>query len=176
MAGEGSNQPILLRDQSGAVDYDSVPDVIQWFLDHDQRVAVIKNPKVEELFQWKQEQSRQASEDVFIFNRAEDRLAIGIIQSIAHNPTEAKLHDWIGQLLNALDIASKATEDVTAAYDLDIASTASVVKEAAKIPAANARADFLINCWLEALCTAEIRVIGWLYQEFYGRSFHPNNF
>jgi len=176
MAGEGSNQPILLRDQSGAVDYDSVPDVIQWFLDHDQRVAVIKNPKVEELFQWKQEQSRQASEDVFIFNRAEDRLAIGIIQSIAHNPTEAKLHDWIGQLLNALDIASKATEDVTAAYDLDIASTASVVKEAAKIPAANARADFLINCWLEALCTAEIRVIGWLYQEFYGRPFHPNNF
>ncbi len=176
MAGEGSNQPILLRHQSGAVDYDSVPDVIQWFLDHDQRVAVIKNPKVEELFQWKQEQSRQASEDVFIFNRAEDRLAIGIIQSIAHNPTEAKLHDWIGQLLNALDIASKATEDVTAAYDLDIASTASVVKEAAKIPAANARADFLINCWLEALCTAEIRVIGWLYQEFYGRPFHPNNF
>ena len=176
MAGEGSNQPILLRDQSGAVDYDSVPDVIQWFLDHDQRVAVIKNPKVEELFQWKQEQSRQAREDVFIFNRAEDRLAIGIIQSIAHNPTEAKLHDWIGQLLNALDIASKATEDVTAAYDLDIASTASVVKEAAKIPAANARADFLINCWLEALCTAEIRVIGWLYQEFYGRPFHPNNF
>src|SRR6185295_15876777 len=94
MAGEGSNQPILLRDQSGAVDYDSVPDVIQWFLDHDQRVAVIKNPKVEELFQWKQEQSRQASEDVFIFNRAEDRLAIGVIQSLAHNPTELELHSW----------------------------------------------------------------------------------
>jgi len=174
--GAGSNQPILLRDQSGAVDFDSVPDVIQWFLDHDQRVAVIKNPKVEELFQWKQEQSRQAIEDVFIFNRAEDRLAIGIIQSIAHNPTEPELHAWIGQLLNALDTASKATEDVTAAYDLDMNTTDSVVKEAAKIPAANARADFLINCWLEALCTAEIRVLGWLYQEFYGRSFHPNNF
>ena len=174
--GAGSNQPILLRDQSGAVDFDSVPDVIQWFLDHDQRVAVVKNPKVEELFQWKQEQSRQASEDVFIFNRAEDRLAIGIIQSIAHNPTEQELHAWIGQLLNALDTASKATEDVTEAYDLDMNTAASVVKEAAKIPAANARADFLINCWLETLCTAEIRVLGWLYQEFYGRPFHPNNF
>jgi hypothetical protein len=175
-AGAGSNQPILLRHQSGAVDYDSIPDVIQWFLDHDQRVAVIKNPKVEELFQWKQEQSRQASEEVFIFNRAEDRLAIGIIQSIAHNPTEQELHAWIGQLLNALNTASKATEDLTAAYNLDMNTSASVVKEAAKIPSANARADFLINCWLEALCTAEIRVLGWLYQEFYGRPFHPNNF
>src|SRR6185295_10995458 len=111
ITGADSSQPILLRNQSGAVDYDSVPDVIQWFLDHDQRVDVIKNPKVEELFQWKQEQSRQASEDVFIFNRAEDRLAIGIIQSIGHNPTEPELHAWIGQLLNALDTASKATEN-----------------------------------------------------------------
>ncbi len=102
-------EPTLLRDQYGGVDYDSLPDVIQWFLDHDQRVAVIKHAKVEELFQWKQEQSRLAGEDVFNFNRAEDRLAIGILQSVAHNPTERELHAWIAQLLNALDRASKAT-------------------------------------------------------------------
>ncbi len=175
-AGEGANQPILIRDESGAVDYDSVPDVIQWFLDYDQRVAVIKNPKVEELFQWKQEQSRQAGEDVFIFNRAEDRLAIGIIQSIGHNPTERELHAWIGQLLNALNTASKATEDVVGAYGLEMDTSASVVQEAGKIPAAKIRDDFLFNCWLEALCTAEIRVLGWLYQEIYRRPFHPGNF
>jgi hypothetical protein len=175
-AGTGSSQPILPRDESGAVDYDSVPDVIQWFLDYDQRVAVIKNPKVEELFQWKQEQSRQAGEDVFIFNRAEDRLAIGIIQSIAHNSTESELHSWIGQLLNALNTASKVTEDVTAAYGLEMNTSASVVAEAGKIPAAKIRDDFLFNCWLEALCTAEIRVLGWLYQEIYRRPFHPGNF
>jgi len=169
-----TNGPVLLRDEYGAVDYDSIPDVIQWFLDYDQRVAVIKNPKVEELFQWKQEQSRQAGEDVFNFNRAEDRLAIGILQSVAHNPTEPELHAWIAQLLNALNSASKVTEDVASAYQLDM--NASVVKEAAKIPAATARADFLFNCWLEALCTAEIRVLGWLYQEFYRRPFNPQNF
>jgi len=171
---EASNGPVLLRDEYGAVDYDSIPDVIQWFLDYDQRVAVIKNPKVEELFQWKQEQSRQAGEDVFNFNRAEDRLAIGIIQSLAHNPTEPELHAWIAQLLNALNSASKVTEDVAAAYQLDM--NASVVKESAKIPAATSRVDFLFNCWLEALCTAEIRVLGWLYQEFYRRPFNPQNF
>src|SRR5438105_13923209 len=94
--------PVLGRDQYGNVDYDSLPDVIQWFLDYDQRVAMIKHPKVEELFQWKQEQSRNAGEDIFNFNRAEDRVAIGIIQSIAQNSTERELHAWIRQLLNAL--------------------------------------------------------------------------
>ena len=173
---DGPNQPVLLRHSSGAVDYDSLPDVIQWFLDYDQRVALIKHAKVEELFQWKQEQSRRAGEDVFNFNRAEDRLAIGVLQSVAHNPTERELHAWMAQLLNALDQASKATEDVSAAYQLDIGSASSVLGESQKIPAANTRTDFLINCWLETLCTAELRVLGWLYREFYARPFHPDNF
>ena len=169
-------EPVLLRDQFGAVDYDSLPDVIQWFLDFDQRVAVVKHARVEELFQWKQEQSRLASEEVFNFNRAEDRLAIGILQSVAHNPTERELHAWIAQLLNALDRASKATEDVSAAYDLDMSAASSVVGESQKIPAATTRADFLFNCWVETLCTAEIRVLGWLYRELYARPFRPENF
>src|SRR5882672_11632991 len=122
--------PVLGRDQYGNVDYDSLPEVIQWFLDYDERVAVVKHPRVEELFQWKQEQSRRAGEDVFNFNRAEDRLAIGILQSVAHNPSERELHAWIAQLLNALDRAAKATEDVSAAYNLDMTSAVSVVGEA----------------------------------------------
>jgi len=65
---------------------------------------------------------------------------------------------------------------VVADYGLNVAAEASVVAESKKIPASTARSDFLFNCWLEALCTAEIRVLGWLYQEFYGRPFHPNNF
>jgi hypothetical protein len=169
-------EPVLLRDQSGAIDYDSLPDIIQWFLDYDQRVAMIKNPRVEELFQWKQEQSRLAGEEVFNFNRAEDRLAIGILQSVAQHPTEAKLHSWIAQLLNALDKATKATEDVSSAYDLDLSAATSVVTESNKIPVAKTRAEFLFNCWLETLCTAELRVLGWLYREFYSRPFLPNNF
>jgi hypothetical protein len=170
-----ANEPVLLRDSAGRIDYDSIPEVIQWFLDFDERVAVVKHPKIEELFQWKQQQSRDAGEDVFNFNRAEDRLAIGIIQSLAHNPGEKALHSWMAQLLNALNTASKATEDVAKAYTLEMDS-ASVVKESAKIPSASARADFLINCWLETLCTAEVRVLGWLYREMYERPFHPNNF
>jgi predicted enzyme related to lactoylglutathione lyase len=167
------NLPPLQRDADGNVDLDSVPDVIQWFLDFDQRVAIIKHPNVEEVFHWKQEQSRRAGEEVFAFNRAEDRLAIGIIQALAENDTERDLHSWIGQLINALDAASKANEATADTYKLDLQGGGSIVKEAEKIPSARGRTEFLINCWLETLCTAEARVLGWLYKEFYGRAFAP---
>jgi hypothetical protein len=167
------NLPPLQRDSQGNIDLDSVPDVIQWFLDFDQRVAIIKHRNVEEVFQWKQEQSRQAGEPVFDFKQAEDRLAIGIIQALAENNTERALHSWISQLLNALDSASKANEATSEAYKLDLASGGSAVTESEKIPTARGRREFLINCWLETLCTAEARVLGWLYKEFYGRAFAP---
>jgi hypothetical protein len=166
-------EPPLLRDGHGRIDVDSVPEVIQWFLDYDDRVAIIKHPRVEEVFQWKQEQSRKTSEQIFVFNRAEDRLAIGIIRALAENPTERDLHSWIGQLLNALETASKANESVSDAYVLDLAGTTSIVGEAAKIPSQRGRDDFLFNCWVETLCTAEARVLGWLYREFYGHPYAP---
>lgn len=167
------DHPPLRRDARGRIDVDSVPDVIQWFLDYDQRVGIVKHPRVEEVFHWKQEQSRSAGEAVFSFNRAEDRLAIGIIQALAENTNERALHAWISQLLTALDEASKANESATEAYRLDLQGTQSVVKEAEKIPSQRGRRDFLINCWVETLCTAEARVLGWLYKEFYGRPYAP---
>ena len=166
-------QPPLVRDSRGRIDVDSVPDVIQWFLDYDQRVAIIKHPRAEEIFQWKQEQSLAEGEEVFRFNRAEDRLAIGIIQALAENTNEHSLHDWISQLLRALDSAKRANEATAEAYKLDLHNVTSVLKEADKIPAQRGRTDFLINCWVETLCTAEARVLGWLYKEFYGKPFQP---
>jgi hypothetical protein len=169
----GQNTPPLARDSSGNVDVDSVPDVIEWFLKYDQRVAVIKHPAVEEVFQWKQRQSQTLGEDVFVFKQAEDRLAIGIIQALADNPTQYGLHSWLGQLLNALETASKANESIAESYKLDLRSSGSILKQAEKIPFELGRNDFLLNCWIEALCTAEARVLGWLYREFYGRPYSP---
>ncbi|HKP83250.1 MAG TPA: hypothetical protein VJT69_14560 [Pyrinomonadaceae bacterium] len=167
------NLPPLQRDATGQVDVDSVPDVIEWFLNYDQRVAIIRHRSVEEVFQWKQQQSQAQGEDVFIFQRAEDRLAIGIIQALADNSTERNLHAWIGQLLGALDAASKANESTAEAYKLDLKGGGSIVEQAEKIPFQRGRSEFLINCWIETLCTAEARVLGWLYQEFYGRPYAP---
>ncbi len=170
---ESMNPPPLKREAGGRIDLDSVPDVIQWFLDYDPRVAIIKHRNVEEVFHWKQEDSRAAGEEVFMFNHAEDRLAIGIIQALAENNTERRLHSWISQLLNALDAAAKANEATGEDYKLQLQNTNSIVNEAEKIPSLTARRQFLLNCWLESLCTAEARVLGWLYKEFYGRPFAP---
>ena len=168
-----TSEPQLQRDAAGRIDVDSVPDVIEWFLNNDQRVAVVKHPTVEEVFQWKQQQSEAQGEQVFMFNKAEDRLAIGIIQALADNTTERELHAWIGQLLTALDTAAKTNESTAEAYKLDLKSGGSIVKQAEKIPFERGRSEFLINCWIETLCTAEARVLGWLYREFYGRPYAP---
>ena len=174
MSSEGEiNLPPLQRDEYGQVDVDSVPDVIEWFLNYDQRVAIIRHPSVEEVFQWKQDHTEKQGEEVFRFKQAEDRLAIGIIQALADNSTQPQLHAWIGQLLGALDAASKANESTAEAYKLDLRSGGSIVKQAEKIPFERGRTEFLMNCWIETLCTAEARVLGWLYKEFYGRPYAP---
>ncbi|MDX6692906.1 MAG: hypothetical protein QOF02_509 [Blastocatellia bacterium] len=175
-SGSQHRPPTLLRDKRGSVDNASLADVIQWFLDYDQRTSIIKHPKVEELFQWKQAEDRRADENLFLFNRAEDRLAIGIAQAVTEHADERELHDWISQLLQTLDEATKANEEIAAAYQLQTGDAVSPVTEAAKIPAQSGRTVYLTYCWLEALCTAEARVLGWLYQEMYGRIFHPDNF
>ena len=170
---EKQNEPILGRNQNGEIDIDSVPDVIEWFLNYDQRVAIIKHPAVEAVFHWKQQYANESGEEVFQFKKAEDRLAIGIIQALADNPGERELHSWISQLLNALETASKTNESIAETYKLDLKSGGSILQQAEKIPFQRGRNDFLLNCWIETLCTAEARVLGWLYKEFYGRPYAP---
>jgi hypothetical protein len=172
-ASETFRPPALRRDQEGQLDTASLGNLIQWFLDYDQRVAVIKHPSVEELFQWKQDESRRENEEIYLFSRAEDRLAVGIVQALMQYASERDLHGWISQLLNTLDEASKANEEIAGAYNLGAGEGVSVISEAAKIPTRRARSDYLVCCWLETLCTAEIRVLGWIYQELYGRAYAP---
>ncbi|HEX8746661.1 MAG TPA: hypothetical protein VF717_05625 [Pyrinomonadaceae bacterium] len=168
--------PAISLDGPGQINTSSLADTIQWFMERDQRVAVIRHPAVEELFHWKQNESKSESEDVFIFDHAEDRLAIGIIQALRQHTSERELFDWISQLLNTLDEASKLNEEIAAAYKLEAGGGASVILEAAKIPSLRERKGYLISCWLETLCTAEVRVLGWIYQELYGRPFRPENY
>lgn len=165
--------PPIKLDAPGRINTSSLADVIQWFLERDQRVAVIRHPSVEELFHWKQNESRSENEEVFLFDHAEDRLAIGIIQALMRNTSERELHEWISQLLNTLDEAAKANEELGNAYKLETAGGASVVEEAEKIPSHRERTGYLISCWLETLCTAEIRVLGWIYQELYKKPYAP---
>jgi len=168
--------PPIKIDSPGKINTASLADCIQWFMEHDRRVAVIRHPGVEELFHWKQNESRSEGEDVFVFDHAEDRLAIGIIQALMENSAERELHAWIGQLLNTLDEAAKVNEEIAGSYGIETGGAQSVLQEAEKIPSRRERSGYLISCWLETLCTAEVRVLGWIYQQLYGRPFHPENF
>jgi hypothetical protein len=173
---EQQGPPPIKLDSPGNINTASLADCIQWFLERDQRVAVIRHPTVEELFHWKQNESKSENEEVFIFDHAEDRLAIGIIQALMQNTSEQELHAWISQLLNTLDEATKVNEEIAGAYKLQTEGGASVVTESEKIPTRRERTGYLVSCWLETLCTAEIRVLGWIYQELYGRPFHPDTY
>jgi hypothetical protein len=164
--------PPLQHKGAAEINTSSLADVIQWFLDYDQRAAVIRHPKVEELFHWKQKQAGRDNESVYQFAHAEDRLAIGVMQALAEHNDEPALHGWISQLLNALDDAAKTNEEMATAYKLN-AEAESMVEEAEKIPTASGRKIYLTCCWLETLCTAELRITGWIYQELYGKPFQP---
>jgi hypothetical protein len=173
--GEAQGPPALARDGEGRIEPSSLIGIIGWFLERDPRVAAVRHPRVGEVFRWKQEAARGAGEEVFEFDSAEDRFAVGVVQALMQNPSEPQLHEWIGQLLNALDDAAKTNEEMAHAYNLG-GEGASPVAESGKIPTARGREVYLTCCWLETLCTAEVRVLGWLYQELYGRAFRPENF
>jgi hypothetical protein len=165
--------PSVQLDAQGDLTTGALADVIEWFLNYDPRVAIMRHPQVESVFQWKQAESIKAGEEVYEFRSGEDRLAIGIAQALAENSTEGELHGWISQLLNVLDDATKTNEGMTESYKLDTAEESSALDEAKKLPTERERKIYLTCCWLEALCTAEIRVLGWVYQELYHIPFSP---
>jgi hypothetical protein len=175
-AGAGQGPPALARDARGRVEPSALAAVIQWFLDYDERVAVVRFPAVEALFQWRQAEELKERSEPFGFNRAEDRLAVGVMQALVEHDTEAHLHGWIKELLAALEDARQTNEAIAEAYGLKPSEDSSVVHEAEKIPSRRERDIYLSCCWLETLCTAEARVLGWAYRGLYGRAFHPDNF
>jgi hypothetical protein len=175
-ASNAHRPPPLGRDARGRVEPSSLAALIEWFLAYDERVAVVRFPAVEALFQWKQQAEQEQEAEAFAFGSAEDRLAVGVMQALKVHDTERALHAWVGELLGALDDAKQTNEAMAEAYGLRAGAGESVVASAEKIPTRRERDVYLTCCWLETLCTAEIRVLGWAYQELYGRPFHPNNF
>ena len=173
--GAGNSPPPLSRDAGGRVEPSSLADLIQWFLNYDERVAVVRHPAVEELFQRRQREALSAQTEACAFSRAEDRLAVGVMQALVEHADERALHEWINQLLAALDEATKTNEAISEAFGLGAAG-ASPLAEASKLPSAREREAYLASCWLETLCTAEARVLGWAYRQLYGRPFRPDNF
>lgn len=163
--------PKLRMNATGGIEPSSIADVVEWFLNYDERVARMRHAMVEELFQWKQADDEANGAGIYPFENAEARFAIGVFQAIEQNNSEPLLKLWITDVLNALHEARESKQEITDINKLD-ANAELPPLEKSKLLTTNAeRRFYLSSCWLEALCTAEARVLGWMYQAIYGKPF-----
>jgi len=167
--------PKLEKNPSGDINVNSLANLLEWFLNYDQKVALMRHPHVAELFEWKQADDAANGVEVYPFENAEARFAIGAFQAIAENDSEPKLQRWITDVIQALGESKQTREDFVAQYKLETNEGASFVMESQKIPSKTERRLFLTGAWLEALCMAEARFLGWVYQELYGKPFQISN-
>ena len=107
--------PKLRRAADGTLDNNSVADLLEWFLNFDERTARMRHPMVEELFQWKQQDDAANGIGVYPFENAEARFAIGSIQALAENNSEPLLKLWISDVLNALQEAKQTKAEISEA-------------------------------------------------------------
>ena len=165
--------PKLRRDASGAIENNSLADVVEWFLNFDERTARIRHPYTEELFQWKLHDDVENGVGIYPFENAEARFAIGVFQALQENNSEPLLGLWLSDVLAALHDARETKIEITEANKLDEDPNTLAVEKAEKLTTNAERRLYLTSCWLEQLCTAEARVLGWVYQEIYGRPYTP---
>ena len=171
-AKEQENEPPKLRrNESGEADINSLADLLEWFLMYDERTARIRHLNTEELFQWKQKDDEAHGITIYSFENAEARLALGAFQALAENNSEPLLKLWISDLLEAIQESHKTKTDIGESYGLDADLDASSIQRAEKLTTNAEKRLYLTSCWLEALCTAEVRFLGWVYQEIYGKPF-----
>lgn len=165
--------PKLQRNPDGGIDNTSLADLIEWFLTFDERTARMRHPYTEELFQWKQHDDVENGVGVYPFENAEARFAVGVFQALQENNSEPLLGLWLTDVLSALHEARGTKIEISEANKLDDAPDMLALEKAEKLTTNAERRLYLTSCWLEQLCTAEARVLGWVYQEIYGRPFTP---
>src|SRR5206468_2452977 len=172
--GTHDNQPPNLRlKENGEIETASLADLLEWFLMYDERTARIRHANTNELFQWKQHDDEMHGVAIYPFENAEDRFAVGVFGALAENNNEPLLKLWLSDLLNALQESRTTKNELAASSKLDEDIEAFSLAKAEKLTTNSERRLYLSSCWLEALCTAEARVLGWIYQEMYGRPFAP---
>jgi hypothetical protein len=173
-AAQQSAPPKLRLTPEGTLDDNSLADVLEWFLANDHKVVHMRHQQVQELFEWKQQDDKVNGGDPAPFETAEARFAIGIFMALQENNSQPLLQLWITDVLEALGAAKEANENIAQSYKLATNQGGSAVVEANKIPSNTEKRFYLSACWLEALCTAEARVLGWVYQEVYGVPYQPS--
>ena len=167
--------PKLRRSADGAVEPSSIADLIEWFLNFDERTARMRHAHTNELFLWKQADDAANGIGTYPFENAEARFAIGVFQAVQENSSEPMLGLWLNDVLTALHESRTTKTEIAEANRIDETSLDSAITKSEKLTTNAEKRLYLTSCWLEALCTAEARVLGWIYQELYGKPFTPSS-
>lgn len=165
--------PKLRPNPDGGIEPSSLADLVEWFLNYDERTARMRHQNTEELFQWKQQDDAANGIGIYPFENAEARFAIGVFQALQENNSEPLLGLWLNDVLAALHESRETKLEITEANNLDKDIEKSSIEKSQLLTTNAERRLYLSSSWLEALCTAEARVLGWIYQEIYGKPFTP---
>src|ERR1044072_6719056 len=101
-AAQQSAPPKLRLGEDGKLDNGSIADVLEWFLNNDQRVATMRHPHVEELFVWKQQDDKTAPITPSPFPPTEERFPREILRALQETDSQPLLQLWITDVLEAL--------------------------------------------------------------------------
>jgi hypothetical protein len=168
---EAFEPPRLRFLENGDIETNTLADLLEWFLMYDERTARIRHASIDEVFRWKQQDDKANGMATYPFENAEARFAIGAFQALAENNSEATLSEWISRVLEALRQSHEVKREIADSYGIDSDMDAFALAKADLLPTANEKRLYLTSCWIEALCTAEARFLGYVYQEKYGRPF-----
>ena len=171
---EQNRPPKLVSRSDGSIEPKSLADLIEWFLSFDERTSRIRHAYTEELFQWKQREDAESGVGIYPFENAEARFAVGIFQALEQNNSEPLLQLWLNDVIAALHSARTTKTEIAEVNKLEETDELLAIERSEKLTTKSERKMYLTSCWIEQLCTAEARVLGWVYQEVYGKPFTPS--
>lgn len=165
--------PALVKTENGEINVESLANTVEWFLSYDERVAAMRHPSVDAIYQWRQQDANSNGQEMAPFPRAEDRFAIGVFQIIAENNSELSLKQWISDILTAMQESKELAGQIAGDYKFSLGANATPIDEANLLSTTDEKRMYLSARWFEILCTAELRVLGWIYQQLYDKPFAP---
>ena len=140
-------------------------------MNFDERVAAMRHPDVDAIYQWRQQDANSNGEEMLPFPRAEDRFAMGVFAALAENRDEPSLKAWMTEIVNALQESKEFAAQIAHDNEFSPESNRTPIEEANFLPTMDEKRMYLSARWFEILSTAELRVLGWIYQELYGKAF-----
>ena len=165
--------PLLQKTENGEINIESLAGTVEWFLNYDERVAAMRHPAVDAIYQWRQQDANSNGGEMEPFARAEDRFAIGIFQAVAENDSEPALKQWMSDTLTAMQESKELAGQIAGDYKFSPEANTAPIEEANLLPTNEEKRMYLSARWFEILCTADLRVLGWIYQQLYGKPFAP---